>query len=77
MTHCGYLDSDGRQCNGAAIGLQAMHLEPEIYYSIHDPEVPDTDVRTLATWVAVPLCKMHYDAFGGEHPTKVTRGHTK
>ncbi len=50
-----------------------MHLEGEIYGSIHDPDTPDTDIRTLANWVAVPLCKPHGTAFG-DYTTLVKRG---
>ena len=63
MTRCGYLDQDGKQCKRLAGALRAMHLNGEIYGSIHDPDVPDTDIRTLSTWVAVAMCKSHGGAF--------------
>ena len=74
MNRCGYLDSDGKQCKRASSGLYSMHLEGELYSSTRDPDVPDTDIRTLSTWVAVDLCKPHADAF--EYVGKVKRGKT-
>lgn len=70
-TRCAYLNQDGVQCLRTAVDVRALHLDGEIYGSLHDPDVPDTDIRTLADWVAAPLCKPHADAFGG---TEVLQG---
>lgn len=62
-TRCAYLNQDGIQCERSAMDVRAMHLDGEIYGWTHDPDVPDTDIRTLSTWVAAPLCEPHATAF--------------
>lgn len=73
MGRCGYLDWDGKQCKRNAAVMRALHLDAEIYSFIPNPDVPPTDTRTLARWVAVPLCEPHEHAFGG---TRVKNGRT-
>ena len=70
MKHCGYLDADGKQCKRNAIETKALHLEGELYSFIYDPDSTDS-TRDLSTWVAVPLCRRHSDAFGS---ARVIRG---
>lgn len=65
MARCGHLDADGKQCKRNAVATRALHLDGEIFGDIHDPDMPASDVRTLAYWVVVPLCKPHADAFEG------------
>lgn len=65
MARCSYLDSDGKQCTRQTRIVKALHLDSEMYGFILDPNRPASDYCDLATWVAVPLCKPHADAFGG------------
>jgi len=62
---CGYLDQDEKQCKRKSVETKALFLESEMYSFIHDPDLPPSDCRDLATWVAVPLCKPHSEAFEG------------